>query len=112
MKNSDARLHDHAKDILSNAPLDDSTKADLWDHWHDARDTHELSTRLADMDIPSDVAESLIAAKKLSEPSLTALDRATAAIHRMTQIDPQTLELAEKYPNVFRHLIQATREEK
>lgn len=103
--NSDPRLHDHAKDILSNAPLDDSTKATLWDHWHDAHDVHELSTRLADMDIPSDVAESLIAAKKLSEPEPTPIDNATAAINRLTQIDPKILDLAEAHPNVLRHLV-------
>jgi hypothetical protein len=103
----DPRLHDHAKDILSNAPLDDSTKATLWDHWHDARDVHELSTRLADMDIPSDVAESLIAAKKISEPEPAPTDKAVAVINHLSKLDKNVLDLAEAHPNVLRHIVNS-----
>jgi len=103
----DPRLHDHAKEILSNAPLDDSTKATLWDHWHDARDVHELSTRLAAMDIPSDVAESLIAAKKLSEPEPTPTEKLTAAINHLAKVDKNVLDIAEAHPRVLQTLVAA-----
>ncbi len=103
----DLQLHDHAKDILSNALLDDSTKADIWDHWHDARDAHELSTRIANMDIPSDVAESLIAAKKLSEPEPTPTEKLTAAINHLAKVDKNVLDIAEAHPRVLQTLVAA-----
>jgi hypothetical protein len=100
----DPRLHDSAKDILSNAPLDDETRADAWDSFHSVRTAQELSGRLANMNLPSDVAESLIQAKKLSEPEAPP---ALAAIQHLATIDPEVLDRAEKYPNVLRHLVQA-----
>jgi len=105
----DPRLVDHAKAILQDAPLDLATKASAWDHWHDARDAQELSTRLAEVEMPDHIAQKLIEAKRLSmpKPDVTPVDKATAAINRLAQIDKTVLDLAEKHPTVARALIEA-----
>src|ERR1700693_5543211 len=64
----DPRLHDHAKDILAGTPeLDDAERANLWDAWHDAPNADALARRLAGMDLPEHIKQSLVAAKELSE---------------------------------------------
>jgi hypothetical protein len=107
----DPRLVDHAEDILSNAPLDDSTKADLWDAWHDAPNVDFLARRLADFDIPDRLEEDLVMAKKLSEPEPTPIDKALGAIHRLGQMDPQTLRVAETHTNILRLFVNSIPEE-
>ena len=44
-------------------------------------------------------------------PAVEPLDKATAAITRIGQIDPKILELAEKYPNVAKILAAAASSE-
>jgi hypothetical protein len=42
----DPRLIDHAKNILENAPLSDTDRADCWDCFHNAKSSAHLATAL------------------------------------------------------------------
>jgi hypothetical protein len=102
------RFIDDAKNILMPAQMDDSTKADVWDHFHSAENAHDLSTRLQSVEgLSPDIASKLIAAKHSSEPVPSAVDRAVQAIQAVSGIDPAVLELAEKNPNVMRGIVNA-----
>jgi hypothetical protein len=103
----DSRLHDHAKDMLSNAPLTDDEKASAWDHFHDARDSTDLTGRLANVSMPEEIRASLIAAKQLSEPEPTPMDRVTAAINHLSKLDKNVLDIAENHPRVLQTLAAA-----
>jgi hypothetical protein len=100
-------LIDHAKLILLHAPMTQDEKASAWDQFHNARDSADLTARLANVSMPDEVKASLVAGKKLSEPEPTPVDKAAAAIHRMSELDSKILELAESHPSVFRALLDA-----
>lgn len=86
---------DHAENILTPAPLDDSVKADAWDHYHLAKSPKELSGRLASLNLPADVTQQLLDAKRLTTPSPTAADKVADAIQMMGRMEPRTLDWAE-----------------
>jgi hypothetical protein len=100
---------DHAKRILADDPsLDNSDRADLWDIFHSSRDTRELATRLNDADIPQHVAESLIDAKRLTEPKAEPAEPNPAmdALNKLEAIDEKVLQLAESHPTVLKALLR------
>jgi hypothetical protein len=108
----DPRLVDHARVILDDAPLEDSTKAALWEIWHYAPTVSALARRLAECDIPEALETRMLEAKKASsEPIAPPVDAATAAISRMAQIDPKVLDAAEKHLNALKALIGAASKE-
>ena len=100
-------FHDHARDILSPAPLGDEAKALLWDHYHGAQDSAELAARLNS--VPGDdlLKQQLIQAKKLSDPELTATDKVTDVIGRIARMDKSTLQIAEAHPHILSALTDA-----
>jgi len=99
-------LLDHAKTILQDAPISQGDKAMIWDAWHDARTVSNLARKLTelDVDIPQDVQEALLAAKKISVSAPDAMDKVLNTISRM---DPNTLALAESHPAVLHVLADA-----
>src|ERR1035438_10283470 len=98
----DQRLVDHAKNILGPAPIDDSTKADLWDHFHDSKSSADLAGRLASLPVPNELKHQLFTAKKLNDPVPTHTDNVITAITRMNQMPKAMLDLVERFPNVLR----------
>jgi hypothetical protein len=98
-------FYDHAKNILTPAPVDQDTKADAYDHFYAAKSPAELSTRLQGLDLPDDVHQQLLDAKQSVMPVATAQDRVVEAITRMANLPPATLELAEQHSNVLKALL-------
>ena len=92
---------DPAENILAPAPLDDSTKADVWDHWHAAKTLKELSTRLRGLNLPVDVQQQLLDAKQLITPSPTPTDKVADAIQAIGRMEPRTLDWAEQNVDKF-----------
>ncbi|HXA78723.1 MAG TPA: hypothetical protein VNV41_16430 [Candidatus Acidoferrales bacterium] len=103
----DDRLVNHPKLILLNAPLDDGARADLYDHFYDAKSSAELAQRLNGVNAPDEVKQQLFDAKKLSDAVVSPVDAVTAAISKITTIDPQVLELAESHPAVTKALLDS-----
>jgi hypothetical protein len=103
-------LHDHAKDILQDAPsLSGEQRAIIWDAYHDSPTVSALARKLAELDveIPPDVEAALLAAKKLSVPEPDVIDK---VLDTMMRMDPNILALAESHPEVLRALIHAAKE--
>jgi hypothetical protein len=102
-------LVDHAKTILQNAPITDDAKSVLWTIWHDEHTVTSLARRLTELDaeLPPDIEQALLAAKKLSAPAPDAIDKVLDTISHM---DPKTLALAESHPAVLRVLADAVKE--
>ena len=107
---------DPAKPILAAHPaITDDQRADLWDIFHQSKDSGELAQHLQPLDIPDDLKHHLFVAKDAtapaSEPKVPPVDKVTAAIHRVAQIDPKVLDLAETHPNVLKTLTTAAMQE-
>ena len=103
-------LRDHARDILTDAPISDSEKEQLWEIFHDSVTADDLARNLS-LVPPElvDVAKKLVEAKKLSDPVATALTPVTAALNHLTTIDPKVLNLAETHPQVMNSLLAGIR---
>src|SRR5712691_2914748 len=104
----DPRLHDSAKDILANAPMDDEPKALAWDHFYNSSTPDDLARNLLSVTgMPADVAEQLIEAKRVSTqtPVSASITPVLAALDHISQMDRRTLEVAEQHPTLLNHLI-------
>jgi hypothetical protein len=109
MIDENAPFLDHAKRILAaEHSLDNSERAHLWEVFHTSRDARALAGRLAEIDIPQHVADSLIAAKRLTEPKAEPVERnpAMEALGKLRTIDERVLRLAELHPAVVKALLQ------
>ena len=102
---TDSPFYDPAKQILTTAPLDDATRADVWDHFYAAKTPQELSTRLQSLSLPADISQQLWDAKKHTMPVPSATDKLVEAIKRMAAMDPRTLDLAESHSNVLKSFL-------
>ena len=99
---------DRASPILAADPaLSDQNRADLWDIFHQSKDPAELTQKLAPLAIPDDTKHKLWEAKQSAAPVAPPVDKVTAAMQRMTSIDPKVLEVAESHPNVLKVLTSA-----
>jgi hypothetical protein len=105
------RLHDHAKDILTPAPITQDQKAGAWDHFHTTKSSAELTGRLHSLPLPEDLKQQLVNAKKYNDPVPTHVDKIITAIHRMAAMDPRLLDLAEKNKTVFKYLTDVANQE-
>lgn len=97
-----------AEPILRGDPaITDEQRADLFDAFH-SKNADELVQHLQPLMIPDDTKKRLLDAKKLSiPPAVEPMDKVAAVMTRMTQLDPQALELAESHPNVFKTMTAA-----
>src|ERR1039458_6699727 len=109
MSTSPSPFIDHAANALQAEPaLSDEQRADLHDVFHESKSPDELVQKLMPMvDIPDDTKHRLWQAKQASMPVAGPTDKVTAAIQRMTTLDPKTLELAEAHPNVMKAFTSA-----
>lgn len=100
---------DHATPILNDEPaLSDEHKEALWDAFHASKSPNELAKILQPLAIPNDTKQKLFDAKRASiPPAVEPLDKTTAAIKQMGEIDKDTLDLAETHPNVLKALSAA-----
>jgi len=105
---------DHAYRILNGIPDDvmsTDSKADAWDAFYQSHHSQELAQKLANIDAPEQVKTDLWNAKRnFSDPVPTALDRATAAVHRVAALDPQVLETMERSPHILNALMTHLRQ--
>lgn len=99
---------DPAAEILRGEPAlpNDEARADLHDAFYN-KDSNALAQHLAPMAVPDDFKKRLYDAKKQTEPAPEPLDKVTAAIDRLSQLDPAKLELAESHPQTFKVLAAA-----
>ena len=101
-------LTDLAAPILAGDPvLSDEHRADLWDTFHNSKSPEELVQHLQPLRVPDDTKKRLYDAKKQSMPPVGPVDKVTAVMQKMTQIDPKMLDLAESHPNVLKTLTAA-----
>jgi len=99
---------DLAAPILAGDPaLSDEHRADLWDAFHGSKHPDELAQQLQPLAASDETKQQLVAAKKQSMPAIAPVDKISAVMTKMTQMDPQTLALAEAHPNVFKILAAA-----
>jgi hypothetical protein len=95
-------LHDHARDILANAPLDSEIKSTLWDLFYDAPNSNTLVQNLAPLGVPDQLKHDLVATKKLGDPQPNP---GVVAVHHLAGIDRGVLDVAEKHPTILNNLI-------
>ena len=100
-------LIERAEPILRAAEgLDDLQRANLFDIYHDAKSSTELTGKLNGLSVSDELKAALIAAKKVSDPEPDAMDK---VFDTMSRMDPKTLELAEGHPEVLRVLADAVK---
>jgi hypothetical protein len=99
-----AQLHDHARTILTAAPIaDEYIKADAWNAYHGTRSAHELATKLQNIPLPGNIAADLIAAKRSAKFS----DAADRIFETLSRIPKSILDIAEQHPQTLRHFTDA-----
>jgi hypothetical protein len=107
---------DPAKPILAAHPaITDDQRADLWDIFHQSKDSGELAQHLQPLGIPDELKHHLFVAKDATAPAPTPkvapVDKVTGAIQRIAQMDPKVIDLAESHPNVLKTLATAAMQE-
>jgi len=106
---------DPAAPVLAAHPgITDEDRANLWDVFHNSKDSSELAQKLQPMTaIPDDLKHKLFVTKDATAPAAkpAPLDRVTAAISRISGLDHNALELAETHPNVLKALTAAAQAE-
>lgn len=107
---------DSAKPILAAHPaITDDQRADLWDIFHNSKDSGELAQHLQPLAIPDDLKHHLFVAKDATAPpvpvKVAPIDKVTDAIKRISQLDPKVVDLAESHPNVLKTLSTAAMQE-
>ncbi len=112
MSTTPSPFTDLAVPILAGDPvLSDEQRADLHDVFHGSKSPSELVQKLMPLAIPDDTKHRLFEAKQqqmVAMPSVGGpVDKTVAAIQKMKELDPQTLELAEAHPSVLRALTSA-----
>jgi hypothetical protein len=116
------RYADPAEPILRAHGIDAETAANLWDAYHQARNSKELMHALINVDVSNELKNELYTAKRNHDPVPTWLDRVERvvdAIKSMTRLnvsDParggdSPLRAAESHPHVFQALVDAQKNE-
>ena len=112
--NTDFYTHDPAFEILHPVDIDTATKADAWDAYHGANH-RDLATNLAALNLPPEIHTALIEAKAAEiaagKANQSSVDRTMEALNRLKTIPKNVLDLAEKFPHVAAHLVNAARDE-
>jgi hypothetical protein len=105
---------DPAAPILRAHPdITDEDRAALWDEFHNSKDSAELANKLQPLNVPDELKHKLFVTKDATAPAAkpAALDKVTAAINRVKDMDPKILDLAESHPNVLKALTAAAQQE-
>jgi len=99
---------DHAAAILKSAvfpPLTQDQKSDLWTLYHTSKDANELSGHLSEVNLHPELKQQLITAKGKPTVEFDDVDKAIAVMHRLAALPQATLDLVEKHPHVFGHMM-------
>jgi hypothetical protein len=105
---------DPAAPVLAAHPsITDEDRADLWDIFHNSKDSSDLANKLQPMNVPDDLKHKLFVTKDATAPAAkpAPVDKVSAAIARVRDLDPKALELAETHPNVLKALTTAAMQE-
>jgi hypothetical protein len=99
---------DHAHAILAADPtLDQETRANAWDAYHNSRSLEDLVRNLSPLEIPDTTRQTLLVAKQVTAPTQSNAEKVANALHQMSQIDPALLDMAEKHKHVAKMMIDA-----
>ena len=100
---------DSAKNILTEMPLSNEDRSNLWDVYHAAPDADTLAKALAD--VPPHISEPLVRAKRQSAPTILPASAPTVltALEHLGKIDSAVLDLAEKNPLTLKTIIDVIR---
>jgi hypothetical protein len=101
---SDAPLDDAAVILRGEPTINDDQRADLWDLYHATKTPSELARHLQAIPVHPDLKQQLFTAK---QKSVDPIDRVVEVLSQLKQIDPRTLDLAEKSPTVLKALMSA-----
>ena len=108
---------DPAAPVLAAHPgITDEDRANLWDVFHNSKDSSELAQKLQPMTaIPDNLKHKLFVTKDATAPpvpvKVAPIDKVTDAIKRISQLDPKVVDLAESHPNVLKTLSTAAMQE-
>jgi len=105
---NEAPYLDPAEPILAaDTTLDDETRANVWDAYHNSRSLEDLVRNLSPLEIPDITRQTLLAAKSVTAPAVTPVEKAANALRQMAKVDPQTLALADKFPKIAKMIFDA-----
>jgi hypothetical protein len=96
-----------AKILVADTTLDDETRANVWDAYHNSRSLEDLVRNLSPLEIPDITRQTLLAAKSVTAPAVTQVEKVANALHQMSQMNPALLDMAEKYKHVAKMMIDA-----
>jgi hypothetical protein len=107
MASTPSPFMDHAAPVLAGEPtINDDQRADLWDAFH-TKSPEELVQHLQPLAVPDDFKKKLYDAKQQSMPVAGPVDKVTAAMKQLAQLDPNVLATAEAHPNVLKAMTSA-----
>ena len=101
---------DPAAPVLENdTALDDQSRADLWDVFHNSKSGEELASKLQPLTAVSDDTKArLYDAKRLATPAVDPVEQTLSTIRRLAQIEPAVADFAEKHPNLLKTFLAAS----
>jgi hypothetical protein len=103
---------DHAAKILAaDTRLDDETRANAWDIYHTSATPQELVRNLSSLSIPNSTKYALWTAKSATAPAQSNVEKAANALQEMAKVDPQALEIANKFPKITKIILDAVKDE-
>lgn len=100
-------MEDLATPILAGDPqLDDDTRANLWDAFHNSKNPNELMQTISGFGVPEDTAQRLLQAKTQSLQPAAPKTPVEAALQTISRIPEEQLSAAEAHPTVFKALVE------
>lgn len=82
--------------------MTDEAQATAWDMFHFAKDHLDLAQKIQHVEMLDDTRHRLWEAKKMTAPVGDPVANVRAAIESVSQMDPNDLAVAEKYPTVLK----------
>jgi hypothetical protein len=93
---------DPAKDISQeDHTMADDGRAAAWDIFHSSADHLSLAQKIQHLEMLKETRHRLFEAKQATAPTVDPVHEVRKAIESVSQIDPATLEVAEKHPAVL-----------
>jgi hypothetical protein len=95
-----------ARHLYADDSLSDDQRADIWDVAH-GKSTDELAQHLDTLPISPKLKLNLLVAKSKLTPAIppkSVTEKISDAIHEMAKINPTLLDIAEKYPHIFKQM--------
>jgi predicted HD phosphohydrolase len=101
--------HDPAEVIIEKhgEDLSPEQRADLWQTFHSSATPEILAQKLQPHNVSNALKHELWAAKHMTAPQPSHLDKISEALHRVARLNPEVLEAAKNNPTVAKALISA-----